>query len=156
MKDIICFEVNDWEKFTTRFEDLKCVPLETYKEICQKLGISWSDQLIEKVGNKGFYMKPVYHDYEECLSGLDRMKISVLQSPYQKRFGYPYLNVNEFTRKELQNMFMRDWRFEQERVTFYNEDDKMEYRMEWQQLLEDRLWKLRQQERVELLEANHQ
>ena len=40
------------------------------------------------------------------------MRISLISAPYQKKYGYPYVSCLNFTRRELQEMFLKGWRWE--------------------------------------------
>lgn len=108
-----------------KFEDLKCKPRELLMQICGQWGIPWSDSLIE-VTNKGrekfvdngermvggFDLEPVYNTYENFFSEFDRMRIMLINAPWQIKYGYPYVGVEQFSRRELQEMFFKEFRFE--------------------------------------------
>lgn len=152
-------EKNGWKRFVVRFEDLKCEPAKTYKEICKKLGIPWNDKWLANVRcndfssmAKLFDLKPVYNYNEEYFSEYDRMKISLLQSPYQSIHGYPFICISDFTRRQLQEMFIKDWHIEKKIISNYSQEMKMDYYKNKQQSIVKRLWKLRQIERVKRLE----
>lgn len=111
-------------RLIVRFEDLKCRPKEELRKICRSWEIPWSDTLMhvsvhgkERLydnGNKAikdFDLTPVYHTYEEYFSEFDRFKISLICMPYQKRYGYPYVDPSEFSRREIQEMFLKEFRF---------------------------------------------
>ncbi len=112
------------KRISARFEDLKCNPVEELQRICKEWEIPWADSLLEmtvygekRIYNNGrgevkdFDLGPVYNLYEEYLSEFDRFRITVICAPWQKRYGYPYADINLFTRKELQEMFLKKFKF---------------------------------------------
>ncbi len=111
-----------WQYCILKFEELKCNPRETLIRLCEWLGISYSDILMETTvhGEKAFYdgkitgfdIKPVYNLYEEYFTVFDRMRISITAGSYQRQYGYPYVSCLEFSRRELQEMFLKDFRWE--------------------------------------------
>ena len=60
----------------------------------------------------GFDLKPVYNVYENFFSEFDRMRLMIIDAPWRKKYGYPYVEPDQFTRKELQEMFLKEFRFE--------------------------------------------
>ncbi len=113
------------ERMVIRFEDLKCRPKEILQEVCQKWGIKWSDMLMKTTDNgktslydngerqiSDFDLEPVYNCYEEYFSEFDRLRIMIACAPWQKKYGYPYVELSEFSRRELQEMFSKKFRFE--------------------------------------------
>jgi hypothetical protein len=112
---------DNWNEQIIRFENLKIKSKETLMDICEWLGIQFDDALMNTTqhgenytwnGVTGFDVKPAYNIYEEYFSEFDRMRICMLASSYQKRNGYPYVSALEFTRIELQEMFVKDFRWE--------------------------------------------
>lgn len=129
-----------WDRINVRFEDLKISPKETLTYICNELGILWSDNLgdttfygerAEYPSGKeiisGFDLKPVYNLYEEYFSEFDRFRINMLFSGVQKKFNYSYVNCISFSRRQLQEMFLEEFRFEY-RLPYENEYWKIRYR----------------------------
>lgn len=127
------YESADWKEFIIRFEDLKIAPTKTTSDICEKIGIKWNKSLLQTTrgGKKSYYfdasttgfeLRPVYDSYEDYLSSFDRFRISVINAYAQKKYGYVYLNSTIFSRKELQEMFLKDFRFH-EQIKF-NECEK--------------------------------
>lgn len=124
----LCFVKNEniyknWSHSMIKFEELKCHPKEILTELCEWLEIPYNDILMETTyhGEKaynidgkitGFDLKPVYNLYEEYFSAYDRMRICIFAGSYQKQCGYPYVNCTEFSRRELQEMFLKDFRWE--------------------------------------------
>lgn len=110
-------------EYTLKFEELKCNPKETLIRFCEWLGIKFDDSLMETTfhGRKAFYdgvitgfdPKPAYNLYEEFFSVFDRMRICIVNHSYQKKYGYPYIGCMNFSRRELQEMFLHDFRWEQ-------------------------------------------
>lgn len=110
-----------WDRLTVRFEDLKCHPQKELMRICEKFEIQWSETLMETTLNgrqefwgkiSGFDLEPVYRTYEQYFSAFDVMRIMLIYGPWQKQNGYPYVNSLDFSRKELQDMFGKAFRFE--------------------------------------------
>jgi hypothetical protein len=111
-----------WKEFTIRFEDIKLKPKETLTGLCEMLGIEFDGAILKTTQHgkisyyensvTGFDVKPAYNIYEEYFSELDRMRICMLASSYQKKNGYPYVSSLEFTRSEVQEMFLKDFRWE--------------------------------------------
>lgn len=110
----------EWREQIIRFEDLKCNSKEVLSELCKWLEIPFNDVLLETTwhGEKAFYhnitgfdVKPAYNLYEEFFSDFDRMRISMITGSYQRQYGYPCVNCLTFTRRELQEMFLKDFRW---------------------------------------------
>jgi hypothetical protein len=111
----------NWNERLIIFEDLKIKPQEILTNICEWIGIKFDDSLMNTTlhgmisswnGVTGFDVKPAYNIYEEYFSEFDRMRICMLASSYQKQNGYPYVRCIDFTRRELQEMFVKDFRWE--------------------------------------------
>lgn len=111
----------NWQEKTIKFEDLKCYPRELLTMLCEWLGISFDETLMETtfLGKKAYYgditgfdVRPVYNLYEEYFSIFDRLRIAMASGSYQKKYGYPYVSCLEFSRRELQEMFLKDFRWE--------------------------------------------
>lgn len=120
-----------WERIVLRFEDIKCQPRRELMCFCDKINIEWSDSMLETTthgkesslwGVTGFDLKPVYHTYEEYFSSFDRFRISLITAPWQRKYGYPYINNADFSRRELQEMFLKEFRFEKRRCYRSNEE----------------------------------
>lgn len=118
-------EYGEGDRLIIKFEDLKCDPRENLEDICNRWGIPWSDTLlqttqrgVERVYSdnmqkvRGFDLGPVYNTYENYFSEFDRSRMMLIDAPWQKEYGYPYIEPNQFTRKELQEMFLKEFRFE--------------------------------------------
>lgn len=100
-----------WAECVIRFEDLKSNPEKILKELYERLGISREPVLGEN-NEDIFYLKPVHNLYEEYLSGFDRMRISLVAGSFQKQYGYPYECCLNFSRRELQELFLKEYRWE--------------------------------------------
>ncbi len=146
-----------WTEFYMRFEDIKLHPKTELMKICNKFEIPWSDTMLRTTndgeawdyqGVMDFDIKPVFNKYEEYLSVFDRFRISLLCSPYQKMYGYTYESCMKFSRKELQEMFLKKFRF-QENLQFENEYDKITYYRCVYELMRWDLWKVRRHEVLE-------
>lgn len=137
-------DVEKDKKLEIKFEDLKCKPEDTIKQICKQLNISWKDSLLQTtcrgrthsyMGVTGFDLKPVYNNYEEYFSGYDRMRIELITAPWRNRHGYSYISCLDFSMLELQEMFYKDFRFE-EKMFFGSEEEKL--RLKWRVTLWER------------------
>jgi len=108
-------------RIVLKFEDLKCKSEEMLEELCHNLKVEWSDILLQTTshgeiaewrGTSGFDLRPVYDTYEKYFSEYDRMRLMLLLHEWQIEYGYPCVDVWLFSRKELQEMLMKDFRFE--------------------------------------------
>lgn len=151
------------DRMTIRFEDLKCNPKETLLEICNRWGIRWSDTLMETThtGKRavyadavhkvtGFDLEPVYNTYEQFFSAFDRFRLMLISAPWQRKYGYPYVELLQFSRKELQEMFLKGFRFENLFDTELNTGD-LDYRIWLQAWIREKLQKTRM---IELIDRN--
>ena len=152
------FEKKDYrnsKRLTVRFEDLKCKPEEELHRLCREWEIPWSEMLMhvsvhgkEKIydnGNKkvkDFDLTPVYNNYEEYFSEHDRFKITLICMPYQKKYGYPYVDASLFSRRELQEIFLKEFRF-MDRLCFDTERTRKIFMMDFQKYVRKRIQKLK-------------
>ena len=136
-----------WTEYKMRFEDLKTKPVEKLTEICEVMNIEWSDSMLRTTSNGkpsefmgiiDFDLKPVFNKYENYFSEYDRFRISIVSSPYQKRYGYTYDNCLKFTRREIQEMFLKPFLFDEKAMFGEPENDIGLY--EWMRW---RLWHVR-------------
>jgi hypothetical protein len=106
-----------------RFEDLKCSPKENLTALCHTLEIPWSESLMhttqngvaeEYYGVRDFDLKPVYNGYEEYLSLQDKARILILSAPWQRQYGYDYERISNYSRREVQELFLKSPRFVKE------------------------------------------
>lgn len=140
-------EYHYWTEYKMRFEDIKLKPREKLTEICNLLGIAWSDNMMQTTaagkpsayrGSVDFDLKAVFNQYADYLSEFDRFRISIASSPYQKRYGFNYENCLKFSRRELQEMFLKPFLFEEKNIfEFVKKTDAIHEWMEWQ------LWNVR-------------
>lgn len=139
-----------WTEHKMRFEDIKTKPVEKLTEICEMMNIEWSDSMqhttsfgepksfLPKGGSIDFDLKPVFNKYEDYFTEYDRFRISIASSPYQKRYGYTYDNCLKFTRREIQEMFLKPFLFDEKAMVGEPESDIDLYEwMRWQ------LWNVR-------------
>lgn len=133
-------DLNDDIRMVLRFEDIKCNPDVELLKFCRKLGIPWSDSLMSTTHHNGmawvydngekrvqdFDLTPVYNKYEEYFSEFDRFRIMLICASWQKRHGYPYVDILQFSRRELQEMFLKEFRFAEKGV-FKNDSDKLNF-----------------------------
>lgn len=141
----------NWKEFQVRFEDIKLHPREELMKICDICGIPWSITMLSTTnrgkswGYQGVYdfdLKPVLNRYEEYLSEYDHFKIALISSPFQKKYGYTYENGSRFSRNELQEMFLKEFRFQQN-IQFPDEKDRNSYFLRSYTLLWKQLWIMR-------------
>lgn len=152
-------EYAGWERVITRFEDIKCNPGKELLRICEELEINWSDSLMETTlhGHRhymgkvtGFDLKPVYHVPDEFYSEFDCFRIALIDGPWQKRYGYPYASSLEFSRKELRDIFDKQFRFE-EKMSELTDAEKEKIRKYARNIICQNLWKVRRYEIMEEL-----
>lgn len=141
----------NWEEFQVRFEDIKLHPKEELMRICDICGIPWSITMLSTTYGgkswdyKGVYdfdLKPVFNRYEEYLSEFDHFKIALISSPFQKKYGYAYEDCMKFSRSELQDFFLKEFRFQQ-KLQFPLEKDRKAYFLRSYALLWKQLWIMR-------------
>ncbi len=115
----------NWKERVIRFEDLKRYPRKELTELCEWLGIIYDDILLRTTRHgqtayyrnlegesTGFGLEPIYKQYEEYFSAFDRMRLCLLDGAFQKKWGYPYISCLEFSRRELEEMFRKEFRWE--------------------------------------------
>lgn len=139
-------------RVTVRFEDLKCNPRETLKIICEKWEIPWSDTLMHTTHNgeksswyngeqeiSDFDLAPVYNLYEKFFSEFDRFRMMLINAPYQRKYGYPYVEITQFSRRELQEMFLKSFRFEELPEIEIKDKNELNQKMRLQRKIKNRL-----------------
>ena len=90
------------------------------------------------LGSIDFDLKPVFNKCEDYFTEYDRFRISIASSPYQKRYGYTYDNCLRFTRREIREMFLKPFLFDEKAMFGEAESDIDLYEwMRWQ------LWNVR-------------
>ncbi len=75
------------------------------------------------------------------MSEFDRFRVSIACSPYQKKHGYSYEDCMKFSRRELQDMFLKSFRF-QEGIEFTSEAEKEEYYLDRSEYIRSALWEI--------------
>lgn len=141
-------EYQCWTEYRMRFEDIKTRPEEKLTEVCNILGIAWSDSMLQTTicgkpmspsdGSIDFDLKAVFNKYEDFFSEFDRLRISIASSSYQKRYGYTYDNCLKFSRRELQEMFFKPFLFDEKSLFGESENDNVLFEwINWQ------LWNVR-------------
>lgn len=127
-----------WTEYKMRFEDIKLYPKQKLTEICNRLGIAWSDTMLKTTdagkplgyrGNVDFDLKAVFNKREDYLSEFDRFRISIAGSPYQKKYGYSYYNCLKFSRKELQELFLKPFLNDEKNI--FGNADALIKKYEW-------------------------
>lgn len=151
-------EYTGWKRITIKFEDIKCRPKEKLLYLCSELKMEWSDTLLDTTihGEKecyegrtaGYDLKPVYRTYEEFYSEFDRFRIALSAGHWQKKYGYPYVSILNFNRRELQEMFSKDFRFEKALV-FHNDEERKKFKKGLKSFISSRLWEVRRKAIVE-------
>ena len=112
-----------------------------------QIGIAWSDNMLQTTavgkplayrGSVDFDLQAVFNQYADYLSEFDRFRMSIASSPYQKRYGFNYENCLKFSRRELQEMFLKPFLFEEKNIfEFVKKPDAVHEWLEWQ------LWNVR-------------
>lgn len=143
-----------WDEHVIRFEDLKCYPGKVLKELYERMSISCESVLIETNENtcsdNGRYnLKPAYNLYEEYFTGFDRMRISLAAGNFQKQYGYPYESCSNFSRRELQELFLKGYRWERLPGALEGKDEENIIAMQFQ--IRKLLWMQRFSEIMEVV-----
>lgn len=144
--------LQNWNTCIIRFEDLKLHPQEEMLKLCDVVGIPWSDTMLHTThhGHEWKYedsivdfdIKPVFNSYEEYLSEFDRFRILLISTPYREKYGYIYEDCLKFSRMELQEMFLKKFRF-QDLPEFETEAEMAAYFLCAYDLLRQQLWETR-------------
>ncbi len=140
-----------FEKFDARFEDLKLHSEEELLKICERMGIPWSDTMRHttcegKASRMGairdFDLKPVFNKHEDEWSEFDRFRLFLISSPYQKKYGYPYEDCMKFSRAEQWEFFLKEFRFQQG-LQFESTESKAAYYLWVYEFIRQKLWENR-------------
>lgn len=147
-----------WFRIRVKFEMIKTEPRKILEYICKELELSWTDILLETTtrgemrnyssGNDiitGFDLRPVYNLYEEYFSDFDRFRIDMVFSVLQRGYGYPYVSCRNFSRRQLQDMFLKEFRFE-DRLVYENDYWRKRYHKDLVDKMEEYLQKARLEE----------
>ncbi len=137
-----------------KFEDLKCYPNKILRDICDRWDIEWSDVLMHTTRHgeeiaynnltkyvKDFDLGPVYNLYEEYFSELDRIRLMIYYSIEQKMY-YPYEKISQFSMKELDNLFQKNFRFEY-LIRFHGVNDERDFRLKLRNRVREKLLEIR-------------
>lgn len=137
-----------YERIILSFEKTKVKPKEVTEELCRKLGIPWSEKMLKvtnhgiecatRTGIKGFDLQPVFNQYDEYFTGYDKMRILLLTAPWQKAYGYPYIDCRDFGEYDLQEMLLKEFRFEKY-IIFSTLEEQRKYRISKLKWLKRRL-----------------
>lgn len=147
-------------RYTLRFEDIKLHPHKVLTKLCGQWGIPWSDTLLEttKYGKKcGYYngeknvhdfdLSPVYNNYEIYFTEFDRFRLALICAPWQRKYEYPFKKTACFSRRELQDMFLKEFRIEAELSSVSTgQKEKLNTEIKKQQWLKEKLWEIRMME----------
>lgn len=140
----------EWEEIVIKFENLKKMPREMLTNLCEQLHISFGESLLQSTihgdtafyrGITGFDLKPVYNLYEEYFTSFDRMRICLLTSAFQKKYGYPFMSLLDFSRRELQEMFLKEFLWEKIPEVVAEKDETSFYFT--QGVIREKLWRMR-------------
>lgn len=141
-----------FDKFEVRFEDLKLHPKEEIVKICERMEIPWMDSMLHtteqgKPSSMGvirdFDLKPVFNKHEDEWSEFDRFRICLISGPYQKEYGYSYEDCMKFSRLELEEMFLKEFLFQQ-KLTFDCTENQLAYCLWAYEAITWKLWNNRQ------------
>ena len=134
-------EESVWQSMEIKFEALKCNPQKIMDEIGSVVDFSFADILNDTIYSEQVnyiqmeqLMKPVYNFYEEYLSQYDKMRIAMMTNEWQKKRSYPYIESEDVTRKDMQEMYLREFRFER-KLVFNNAEEYFMYRKNRQKWL---------------------
>lgn len=140
-----------WQIFKMRFEDIKLHPKEELLKVCDRMGISWSETMLHTtsygeasafIGSQDFTLKPVFDRSEKYFSAFDQFRIAVISAPYQKKYGYSYVDCTNFSRGRLWEMFLEDFRFQKE-MQFKTVQDRAIRYLRVYYTLRHQLWEAR-------------
>ena len=142
-------------RMAVKFEDLKCNPEKILTTIFEQWGIEYPDIFVEIADREGqdldktemrlrkdFDLKPVYNTNEIYFSEFDRLRMLIISGPWQREYGYPYEKITQFTRRELQEMFSKTFRFEDKLNSFEGKLEQ-EFRIGLYQIIRNNLQKVR-------------
>lgn len=155
------FEYSYWSEYKMRFEDIKVNPMTELVKVCKLMDISWSDSMLHTTnigqsygyrGSVDYDLKAVFTEYAEHLSIFDRFRISIACSPYQKRYGYAYYDCTKLSRRELRDMFLKPFLFEEKRI-FADELKNIDKIYEW---INWQLWEVRKHMLLDDIEPEFQ
>lgn len=142
-----------WSEFSVRFEDIKQNPRVEIEKLCKKIGLPWSETMLSTTNHgetelffdvTGFDIAPVYNFRDDYQSAFDRMKIAVGSAGIQRQYGYPSVNILDFSRRELQEMYLKFFRF-QKGIHFKDSEDYINYLLQVQKPMGSYLWKERKE-----------
>lgn len=149
------------DRLIIQFEELKCYPRETLEKVCKAWDIEWSDSLMQvtRMGKKRIYyngekdisdfdLSPVYNTYNKYFSEYDRLRIMLIQSLWQRKYGYPYVESKQFSKREIQEMFLKEYRFEG-LAELEEKDLDLDFRQKIQEIVRNQLQKIRMAEVLE-------
>lgn len=140
-----------WQIFAMRFEDIKLHPKEELSKICDRMEIPWSDTMLHTtvcgrpnafLGSRDFTLRPVFDRREKYFSLFDQFRISVINAPYQKKYGYSYVDAREFSRARLWEMFLEEFRF-QKGGQFATSRDMADHYLRIYDAIRHQLWETR-------------
>ena len=146
------------DRLVVKFEDIKCNPHDVLFGICKQWGIEWSDTLMTTTSNGekiwhtnrdytvcDFDLKPVYNLNEKYFSEFDRFRIMLINAPWLRKYEYPYVNMVQFTRRELYDMFSKRFRFEK-MISYQSKKLEDEFKIELFFFIRAKLQKVRMME----------
>lgn len=132
-----------------RFEDLKLHPKELLTILCEKIGIPWSDTLLEPTSDgektvyhvrnsytvSGFDLKPVYNQYTEFFSSFDRFRLDILFYERQKAYDYDTIDFccYKFDDQWIQELFQYPFKFEERYLKYVTHGEWNETRKQIQE-----------------------
>lgn len=138
-----------------KFEDLKCHPDKILRDICDRWNIDWSDTLMHTTKHgegvaynnlqkfvRDFDLGPVYNTYEEYFSEFDRFRLMIYYSMEQKNNYYSYVDVSQFTMKELDNFFKKKFCFEY-MIKFCGEKEERDFKIKLRNRIREKLLEIR-------------
>ena len=105
------------------------------------MGIQWNDIFLETTfagkesvyisnGERitGFYLKPVYHTYDEYFDAFDKFRLDLIFRKKNKAYNYSYTDRNKYPPlEEIGKLFSFPFSIEKY-ISFNNEKDKIKFR----------------------------
>jgi hypothetical protein len=95
-------------------------------------------------GIRDFDLKPVYNGYEEYFFWHDKIRISILSAPWQKKYGYAYEKISDYSRRELQELFLKKPRFVKQ-DSYLSREQELQDRLKvqrWERDYLQRAWRM--------------
>lgn len=141
-------QYKNWTRIVLKFENMKLDFEKEWKMFCSRTGIDCPDNFQGRFLNERnpiFSLASVYRTWEEHFSAFDYFRICLITGPWQKEYGYPYTESLAYSRSELETIFSKKFRFENNWV-FENKESELKYWNWRQKIIGELLWSIRRKE----------